>query len=214
MTIKWFGHSCFLLESQNGTKILMDPCDPPTGYNLQNIECGCITASHAHHDHNYIKAAVGEPTIINTPGEHTFDDVKITGIKTYHDEVFGAKRGENIVFVFETEGMRIAHMGDIGALPDEGAIKAIGTVDVMLLPVGGTFTVDAQGAVEIEKAINPRVIIPMHYKTPALSFELDGLDKFISAMRTDSIHYIRDCEVHLDKNSLGNDRVIVLEYAK
>lgn len=138
MLIKRFAHSCFLLQSEGGTRILTDPCDPETGYNVGPVEADCVTESHQHHDHNYTAAAKGRDVkVISAPGEYTVGDVKITGIPCWHDEMQGAKRGGNIIFVFEMDGLRLAHMGDIGHLPDEATLKAMGHIDILLIPVGG-----------------------------------------------------------------------------
>ena len=138
MLIKRFAHSCFLLQSEGGTRILTDPCDPATGYNVGPVEADCVTESHQHHDHNYAAAAKGRDVkVISAPGEYTVGDVKITGIPCWHDEMQGAKRGGNIIFVFEMDGLRLAHMGDIGHLPDEATLKAMGHIDILLIPVGG-----------------------------------------------------------------------------
>ena len=163
MLIKRFAHSCFLLQSEGGTRILTDPCDPATGYNVGPVEADCVTESHQHHDHNYAAAAKGRDVkVISAPGEYTVGDVKITGIPCWHDEMQGAKRGGNIIFVFEMDGLRLAHMGDIGHLPDEATLKAMGHIDILLIPVGGIYTVDYKQALEIAYAIAPKVVIPMH----------------------------------------------------
>ncbi len=214
MTIKWLGHSCFLMTTDNGTRIMTDPCDPDTGYNIKPVECDILTISHDHHDHNYAALALGEPVRIDSSGEYRVKDVSITGINTWHDDAKGKKRGENIVFVFEFDMMRIVHLGDLGEVPDAETLKKIGYTDVLLTPVGGVYTIDAKGAKAVADALKPKVIIPMHYRTPALAFDLEDLSKCIALVKDRPIHYIRNSEAHLSKDSLGTDRVITLEYAK
>ncbi len=214
MTIKWLGHSCFLITTESGARILMDPPDASVGYELSPVECDAVTVSHAHYDHCNTALALGEPEIVSCPGEYRVKGVGITGVSTWHDEVLGKKRGPNTVFVLEAEGMRMAHLGDLGAMPGEEALAAMRPVDIALIPVGGVYTVDAEQARQVANALAPKVLIPMHYKTPAISFELEELGAFLSRVRDCSVHYLRQSEAHLSKNSLGTDRVLVLDYAK
>lgn len=214
MTIKWLGHSCFLMTTDKGTRILCDPCDAATGYEIAPQECDILTISHDHHDHNYAALALGNPVRIDKSGEYRAGDVRISGISTYHDHDGGKKRGNNIVFIFEFDGMRIAHMGDIGEVPDEATMARMGRIDVMLIPVGGVYTIDGEEAETIVEAIKPKVVIPMHYKTPALKFELNELGDCIKLIKDRPVHYMRSSTAHLSADTLGSDRVIVLDYSK
>lgn len=214
MEIKWYGHSCFLITSGAGTRILTDPPDPSVGYNIPVIEADAVTSSHDHHDHaNFALCAEGAARITQ-PGEYAVKEVRVKGVETWHDEVRGAKRGRNIVFIFEIDGMRVVHAGDIGAMPEKDALDAIGYADVLMVPVGGVYTVNASGARELANALHPKVVIPMHYKTPALTIQLDGIGPFISSVSGCTIHRLRQSECVLTRESLGTDRVITLEYAK
>lgn len=214
MLIKRLAHSCFLLQSEGGTRILTDPCDPATGYNVGPVEADCVTESHQHHDHNYTAAAKGRDVkVISAPGEYTVGDVKITGIPCWHDEMQGAKRGSNIIFVFEMDGLRLAHMGDIGHLPDEATLKAMGHIDILLIPVGGIYTVDYKQALEIAYAIAPKVVIPMHYAADKLAFELGELAPFLENAKNCAIHRMRQSEAVITRESLGSNRIIVLDCA-
>lgn len=214
MDIKWYGHSCFLITNKAGIRILTDPPHPQVGYKIPPVECEAVTCSHSHTDHNDFSVAAGNPVRITEPGEYQVGDVKITGVSTFHDDVHGAKRGKNIVFIFETDDMRVVHAGDIGALPDQETLDKIGRADVLLVPVGGVFTVDAAGARELANLLKPKVVIPMHYKTRALTFELDDISPFLSCVKDCSIHRLRQSDCVLTKESLGTDRVITLDYAK
>lgn len=180
MQLQWYGHSCFLLTAENGTRILTDPCAPKTGYDLHDIACDIITSSHGHYDHNYFEAAAGEPLRLTEAGVYEADGMRITALSSFHDEVEGAKRGTNLIFVYEIDGLRIVHAGDLGHLLSEQTLAAIGRVDLLLCPVGGVFTVDAEGAAALMRALAPRVFVPMHYKTPHLSFELSAVEDFLS----------------------------------
>lgn len=212
MNIKWFGQSCFLLTDENGFRVLTDPCAPSTGYDLKNIYCEAVTVSHGHFDHNYIKAAAGEPVIITEPGEHTVNGVKITGFPAFHDDVGGAKRGRNVMFLFEMDGIRILHAGDIGHQLSREQIADIGLVDVLLVPIGGRYTIDYLGAREFANSLRPSVVIPMHYRTPVCALsELDDCGNFVSTVQDCRIHKLNDFEASVFKNTLGEDRVLVLD---
>lgn len=212
MNIKWFGQSCFLLTSENGTSVLADPCAPSTGYDVKNVYCSAVTVSHMHSDHCYIKAAAGEPVIITEPGEYEVGGVRITGFPAFHDEAGGAKRGKNIMFLFEIDGIRVLHAGDIGHQLSREQAAAIGLVDVLLVPIGGKYTIDYLGARELANTLRPSVVIPMHFRTPLCTLsELDDCSNFVSTAQDCRIHKLNDFEASIFKNTLGEDRVLVLD---
>ena len=214
MKIKWYGHSCFLLTAGNGARFLTDPCDGSTGYTLRNIETDAVTVSHDHFDHNYLPAVLGTPEVFKAEGEYSFLGVDLKAVHTWHDEKQGALRGPNLVFVFSMDGLTVAHLGDLGHVPDAETVKAIGPVDVLLIPIGGVYTIDAQGARAVADLLQPKVIIPMHYKTKDLKMGLAGVEPFLSAMQDRSIHRLSECEITLTPDSLGNGRVLLPDYAK
>lgn len=181
MKIKWLGHSCFLLTSKAGTRILTDPFDERAGYALPAVEADIVTTSHNHYDHGNVGVVKGDFEHLDKPGRFSKDGVEVSGISTFHDESGGTKRGSNIVFKFDIDGIRICHCGDLGhvLLPEQ--VQEIGEVDVLLVPVGGTYTVDAKGACEVRKQLEPAVTIPMHFKTELLSFPIDGVNRFLAA---------------------------------
>lgn len=179
MKIKWLGHSCFLLTSQNGTKLLTDPFDGKVGYALPSVEADVVTSSHGHYDHGNTKIVKGLPACFNTPGLHGHKDFSIKGVATFHDESGGAKRGNNIVFRIEADGIAVCHCGDLGHMLSGAQLKELMPVDILLVPVGGVFTVDAKGAYEVRNMLKPKVTIPMHYKTAAAQISIDTADKFL-----------------------------------
>ena len=128
-----------------------------------------MTVSHDHYDHNYVEGVQGDPQIIRSEGEFEVCGIKIKGVSAFHDEVKGEKRGSIIIYVFEIDGLKICHLSDLGHLLSKAQIEEIGKVDVLLTPVGGTFTIDAEGAVAVVEQLSPKLVIPMHYKTPAVS---------------------------------------------
>ena len=214
MQMQWYGHSCFLLTSGEGVRILTDPCAPTTGYRLRDIETDAVTSSHAHYDHNYFVAAAGSPAIINTPGAHAIHGVTVTGIPTFHDNAGGSERGSNTVYVIRMDGLRIVHLGDLGHLPDAAACAAIGTPDVLLIPVGGTYTLDAGGACETVGLLKPRIVVPMHYQTSALAFPLDPVEPFLTGLSGWTIHRLQQSECTITRETLGTPRVLVFNYQK
>jgi len=211
MKIKWLGHSCFLLTSNSGVRVLTDPFDEQVGYELPAVETDVVTVSHDHFDHNHVSVVKGNFACIDKPGKFSERGIDITGVSTFHDENGGAKRGTNIVFKFDIDGIRVCHCGDLGHLLTPEQIKEIGEVDVLLLPVGGVFTVDAAGAYEVAKQLKPAVTIPMHFKTEMLKFQVDGVDNFLSV--AGGGEKAGKQEIELDKDSLkGPSKIVVLNY--
>jgi Predicted Zn-dependent hydrolases of the beta-lactamase fold len=215
MKIKWLGHSCFLITTGAGVRILTDPFDSQVGYQLPSVEADLVTTSHDHFDHGYVETVKGDFIHLSNPGHYVKAGIKINGVSTFHDEVEGKKRGKNIIFVFDIDGMRICHCGDLGHLPSESQKEAIGKIDIMMLPVGGTFTVDAIEAYKTVEILKPVVTIPMHYKTPVMNFPITGVEKFIEAagLKGHPEVYVNKQEVELTKNNLAlQPKVVVMDY--
>ncbi len=179
MKIRWFGHACFLIES-GGVRILTDPFDRSVGYEIPDITVDLITESHQHFDHNAHNLIRGKFELIKDAGNKEFKGIKINGIKAFHDEHSGRDRGSIIIFKFEfPEGLNVVHCGDLGHLLDESQKNALGKVDILLIPVGGKFTIDAKKAKKVVDSLAPKVVIPMHYKTKYLTFNLAPVDDFL-----------------------------------
>lgn len=179
MRIKWLGHSCFKITAKNGVRIVTDPFDDNVGYKLPKVSCDIVTLSHGHYDHNFTDCLSGQFEIINKVGNMYTKDIAIRGIHTYHDEEMGAKRGDNIVYVFDIDGIKVCHLGDLGHRLTAAQIEMIGEVDVVLVPVGGIYTINAEAAHDVCESLNAKIIIPMHYKTKPLKFDLDTVDNFL-----------------------------------
>jgi L-ascorbate metabolism protein UlaG (beta-lactamase superfamily) len=189
--LTWYGQSCFVLETAAGTRIVMDPIPKGIGYELpQGLKADVITISHEHYDHNNLGFVTGKPRVIRgltadkkgwTRVDEKVRDVAIRTVGVYHDAERGAKRGLDTVFIFEVGGVRIAHLGDLGHVLNDDQLAAIGAVDVLLIPVGGTFTIDALKAQHVVEQLRPRLmVIPMHYKTDASTIkELEPLAPFL-----------------------------------
>lgn len=182
MEIKYLGHSSFLIKTKTA-KIVTDPFDPEmVGIKFPKTEADIVTISHDHNDHNQFKNVSGingaNPLMIDMPGEFEKMGVRIFGFQSFHDKTKGSERGENIMYKFESEGISILHCGDLGVVPEETFLETIGDVDILLVPVGGFYTIDAEEAVNLVKKIEPSVVIPMHYGSGKLAPVTDFTKKF------------------------------------
>ena len=184
MKIKWYGHSAFQITTESSIRIIIDPYEPGAfggslAYGKINDEADIVLTSHDHGDHNYTKDIKGKYVHIKEAGQYEEKGVKIRAISTFHDKLKGRERGVNLVFVVSVEDIAIAHLGDLGHTLDGDALRSIGRVDILLLPVGGFYTIDAKEATKIMNDIGPAITIPMHYKTGSVTMPIDGLEGFI-----------------------------------
>lgn len=189
MNITWHGQACFQIScsqnKNNHLSIVIDPFEESfTGLKLpRKLEADIVMVTHNHADHNNIKRVSGSPFVINGPGEYDIKGAYMEGIPGFHDSSQGKERGVITIYTIEAEGMKLCHLGDLGQkeLSSEQVDK-IGDVDILMLPVGGVYTIDAQEAVKIMSQIEPKLILPMHYKIPKLKIRLDPLDKFLKTI--------------------------------
>ncbi|HEX8037447.1 MAG TPA: MBL fold metallo-hydrolase [Ktedonobacterales bacterium] len=184
MELTWLGHSCFRLRGKDAT-LITDPPSPATGYSLGRITADIVTISHPHLGHNYVKGVGGDPKVVEGPGEYEIQQILITGVQTYHDRERGKRLGRNTAYLITMDDVQICHLGDLGDLLDDRSQEALNGADVLLVPVGGGNALDAERAVEVIAQIEPRLIVPMHYATPAYKPSgepLDGVDKFCHEM--------------------------------
>ena len=214
MQITWYGHSCFLLTAGSGYSILTDPCDRETGYDLHDIVCDAVTVSHDHHDHNCLSGVSGEPLVIRTAGEHLAGDIAVTGYDSFHDDAKGAKRGSNIVFRYQIDGLNVLHLGDLGHMLSDELIERIGPVDILFAPIGGVFTINAKTATQLADALRAKVFIPMHYKTPALHFNVEGLEPLLAANANRRVHSLNAIPAALSCVTLGDNSLIIFDYKR
>ena len=183
MRISWLGHACFLLETNQGTRLITDPYEPggyggAVGYSPINLEADIVTVSHQHADHNNIQDFKNS-LIVSEEGKTLVKNIEIKGILSYHDKDKGQSRGENIIFTIWADGLKVVHFGDLGEKDID--LASFSDIDIAIVPVGGTFTIDAVEASQLIREISPKITIPMHYKTPKLGFDIDGVDKFLKA---------------------------------
>jgi L-ascorbate metabolism protein UlaG (beta-lactamase superfamily) len=179
MKVQWFGQSAFLLVSDSGLRVITDPYDPVIGYGEINEAADVVTMSHEHRDHNYIQGLKGNPVVLKGAGTRETNGVEFRSIATSHDKNQGKERGNNTVFCFVIDGVRVCHLGDLGHFLAEPELKAIGLVDLLLVPVGGFYTIDDSEATEIVAALDPRITIPMHYRTEMSGQKLATVENFL-----------------------------------
>jgi L-ascorbate metabolism protein UlaG (beta-lactamase superfamily) len=216
MRVKFLGHACFLLTASDGTRMNTDPYKPGAfdgaiTYSPIAERADFVTVSHDHLDHNYVEGVPGRPKVFRSAGPHKAGAVTVTGFDSYHDAEKGVKRGRNAIFVFEDAGLRVAHLGDLGHIPSEQA-KAIGRADVVLVPVGGYFTIDAEQAHRTAAMLGAKVIIPMHYATKKTNMPIAAVEQFIAGQA--NVKRIGTSEVEITTATLpAHPEIWVLEHA-
>jgi L-ascorbate metabolism protein UlaG (beta-lactamase superfamily) len=202
MRINYLGHSTFLITTANNTRIITDPYSPDSRLTHSRINepAEVATVSHNHRDHAGAESLPGNPQIIKRTGTTTTAGIEFRGIASFHDEFRGNERGSNIIFCFEVDGLRVCHLGDLGHLLDESQTKEIGKVDVLMVPVGGNYTLDARTAHQVCRQLQPRVIIPMHYATDKGLDDINGVDDFID--ETPNVMQTNTSDIELRQGAL------------
>ena len=210
MYIQYLGHSCFFLRFDNGITLVTDPYTK-VGYELpSSLQADIVTVSHGHFDHNYILAINGNPIVVNEIGQYSINGVDINGILTSHDEKNGALRGKNVVFTFTVDGLTVCHLGDIGEPCTNALVEKIGTIDVLLIPVGGTYTIDALQAKEYVRKLAPKVVIPMHYRPKDGTIDITDEKPFLTFFEG-KIHYVSPKnEVRLTREGLTDKETEII----
>jgi L-ascorbate metabolism protein UlaG (beta-lactamase superfamily) len=218
--LRWFGQAMFLLTSPGGTRILLDPYNN-IGYPIppaSETQAAAATISHEHGDHNN-GALAGPGEVLKgltadgwATIDRTFGDVRIRVVQSFHDNAGGAQRGRNAIFVYETAGLKLVHLGDLGHRLTDDQLRAIGgSADVVMVPVGGGFTVGAPEATEVVAQLAPKLVFPMHYKTPAISLNIATVDAFLEGK---TVQRVGSTNLRLAKSSLPAQMTVsVLDYA-
>lgn len=213
MDITYLGHASFKLKGKT-VSVVTDPFDDSAGKFPKDVDAQIVTITHNHPDHNQVKKVGGSPFVIDGPGEYEVGGVSVVGVPVFHDASNGSERGVNTMYVIEIDGLRIGHLGDLGHKLSQDSIEELGALDVVMVPVGGWYTIDAKTATEVVRQLDPWVVLPMHYQQPGLEskvFEkLTGVDAFLKEMGKTDI-------VPVSKYSLTAERlptelqVVVLE---
>jgi len=181
MEIYYSGHACFKIKGSNAT-VITDPFPPELGYSLDHPSANIVTVSHAHPGHSYTQAIADKPRIVSRPGEYEISGVLIIGISSFHDAESGSIRGKNNIFVMHVDDISICHLGDLGHILTPAQLQEIDNVDVLLIPVGGSTTIDAPLAAQIVRQLEPKIVVPMHFKDEKSSRNLEPVDRFLKEM--------------------------------
>jgi L-ascorbate metabolism protein UlaG (beta-lactamase superfamily) len=212
MEITWLGHACLRIRAKEAT-VVTDPCDKSTGYSLGRPTADIVTVSHSDPSHAYIDGVAGSPRVLEGPGEFEISGASIVGVTTYRGKEKTLESGRNVAFVIELEDLRIAHLGGIGHVPTSDQLEEIGSVDILMVPVGGGESLDAPPAAETVSLLEPKLVIPMNYKTDIEKMKLDPLDRFLKEMgaKTPEHH----AKVTITRSSLPEEtQIMVIDYKK
>ena len=215
MKIQYLGHSSFKLTESTGTSIVTDPYDDSVGYRMPRVSADAVTVSHHHYDHDALSKVGGDPVVLD--GETGFvlnDSVEISSIKSFHDNVGGAARGENIIFKFRMDGLDVCHLGDLGEDCSADLIEMILPVNVLLIPVGGNYTIDAAMAKEYVDRIMPDIVIPMHYRVKGCRLDIDRVDDFLDEFIGENVTVTEaGDEIEISRDDLDGEQttIIVME---
>jgi L-ascorbate metabolism protein UlaG (beta-lactamase superfamily) len=210
MEISWLGHSCFRIRGSHAT-IITDPYPPSLGYSLGKPTARIVTVSHQHPGHSYVQGIGGGPRLVTSPGEYEISGVLIIGIATFHDGEKGRKRGKNTVYLIQVDEIAVCHLGDLGHALTAEQVEELDDVDVLLLPVGGVSTIDATMAAEVVRQLEPKVVVPMHYKTEALGWELEPVERFLKEIGGEQV--VSQPKLSFTRSSLpASTQVFLLDY--
>lgn len=212
MEIFWYGHSCFKLNERSLATVITDPYDAQaTGHAPLSIPGEIVTISHNKPGHNHVAAVKGDPFVISGPGEYEIGGVFITGLQTNGHTTPIEIDERNIMYVYDFDGVKVAHLGGINRLPNQSEVEELGNVHVMLVPIGGDSTLSAVQAAEIVNLIEPNIVIPMHYMTESSIIKLEPLNKFMKEMGLSNIEPQNSFKVTSSRNLPEQTQVVVLE---
>jgi len=210
MKVKWLGHSCFLVTSKGGVRIVTDPYAVGGGIDYSPIKetADVVVVTHGHDDHNNVSAVQGKPEVVRGDGTKTAKGIQFKGIATYHDASQGTQRGPNTVFCFTVDDISLCHLGDLGHVLSPGQVNEIGAVDILFIPVGGFYTIDAVVASQVREQLKPRIAIPMHFKTPKCAYPLAGVEDFLKGKK--GVRKVIGSEMEFEREDLPTATEIVL----
>jgi L-ascorbate metabolism protein UlaG (beta-lactamase superfamily) len=208
MDVTWLGQSCFRLRGK-GAAVVTDPYPPALGPKLKLV-ANVVTVSHGHESHNHVQA-VRDAYVIEGPGEYEVSGVSVRGLPTFHDARQGAERGRNTVYVIEVDDVRVCHLGDLGHRLLDDTLELLGTIDVLLVPVGGRHSLNGAAAAEVVRQIEPRNVIPMHYAVPGVKLELESAERFLKEMGAEAVEPLTRFSIQPSSAEVDTTKVVVLE---
>lgn len=214
MKITWLGHSAFLLEESTGTTVVTDPYgESIVGYRMRQVTADAVTLSHHHRDHDEVSRVAGSPQVFDTVGAWEVKGVDITSMHSWHDPEQGGKRGPNLIFKYRMDGVDLCHLGDIGEECDAETGDLIGTVNVLMIPVGGNYTIDAAQAKEYVDFLMPDIVIPMHFRTPSCAVDIGRLDDFLDLFDDEQIVRVDGDTLEVDREYFDGDSTKVIVFS-
>ncbi len=211
--ITWYGHACFSITLSSGYTIVIDPHDGASiGLPRPDIKADLVLVTHDHFDHNAINVVKKDGTRILKQfyGETVIDNIEVKGFKTYHDKYCGKRRGENTVYIVKAEGIRIAHLGDLGHIPSGELLEELKNIDILLIPVGGVYTIAPDEAWEIVNTVRPAITIPMHYWIKGLTLPIYRVDDFIPYVKKIKVSRLDTNYIDVTRESLPTEPTIVI----
>ena len=210
MKVKWLGHACFLITSRDGLRVIIDPYAMGGGINYHPIKetADVVVVSHEHSDHNNVSAVLAKPEVVRGSGKKAAKGIQFRGITTSHDASQGTQRGPNTVFCFTLDDIKLCHLGDLGHVLGPEQVTEIGAADILFVPVGGFYTIDAAAASQVSDQLEPKIIIPMHFKTPKCAYPLAGVEHFLKGKK--GVRKVVGSEVEFEREDLPIGTEIVL----
>lgn len=210
MKVKWLGHSCFLITTRGGVRIITDPYAVGEDIKYSPIKetADIVVVSHGHSDHSNVSAVQGKPEVIKGNGTKTAQGIQFKGIAAYHDASQGTQRGPNTIFCFTVDDIKLCHLGDLGHVLSPGKANEIGAVDILFIPVGGFYTIDAYVASQVCNQLKPKVVIPMHFRTPKCAYPIAGVEDFLKGRK--NVRKVEDSEAEFERERLPAATEIVL----
>lgn len=209
--ITWFGHSMWKFDFSN-VSVVIDPYTD-IGYPLRKIDkADIVISTHNHFDHNNFSLINTYKLKITEQGDYSYKNLKIDAIQVWHDKKLGSLRGKNLLIKIKQKGLSLLHCGDLGHIPDESVIQKLGRIDLLFVPIGGIYTIDAYEAKQLAEILNPKIIFPMHYQTPVLNLSLEKPEKFLSLFEPNKIKFFKSNKITLESLP-DNMQIYVMNYA-
>ena len=212
MKIVYLGHSCFKILFDNGVTLVTDPYKG-VGYEMPKVKADVVTISHGHFDHNFLEAVSSYRLVANEAKKYAFNGIEIEGIESFHDPKKGALRGKNVIFKIKGDGITICHLGDLGEVYSTELAEKIGQVDVLFLPIGGTYTIDAEQAKEYAERLGVKKVIPMHYRPNDGKLDIDEPSRFLGLFEKEQIQPFENGR-NLTKKDLTEEKIFILYMEK